>query len=100
MMRFEWGLTCALEKLGLAEPGSSTVLHSLLDAHFVDIDAMESGAKQVGNISIPFVRQLTAAMKARDERASRAIHLGATSQDLVDTALVLQMRAAVALLAS
>lgn len=98
MMRFEWALTCALEKQGLAEAGSGAVLHALLDAHFVNIDAMESEAKQVGNISIPFVRQLTAAVKARDERCSRAIHLGATSQDLVDTALVLQMRDAVALL--
>jgi 3-carboxy-cis,cis-muconate cycloisomerase len=98
MMRFEWALTCALEKQGLAEVGSGAVLHALLDAHFVDIDAMESEAKQVGNISIPFVRQLTAAVRARDERASRAIHLGATSQDLVDTALVLQMSDAVALL--
>ena len=97
MMRFEWALTCALEKQGLAEAGSGAVLHALLDAHFVNIDAMESEAKQVGNISIPFVRQLTAAVKARDERCSRAIHLGATSQDLVDTALVLQMRDAVAL---
>lgn len=98
MMRFEWALTCALEKQGLAEPGSGGVLRTLLDAHFVNIDAIEVEAKQVGNISIPFVQQLTAAVKAKDERCARAIHLGATSQDLVDTALVLQMRDAVALL--
>src|SRR5580658_4147890 len=36
MMRFEWALTCALEKHGLAETGSSQVLESLLDADFVD----------------------------------------------------------------
>ncbi len=98
MMRFEWALTCALEKQGLAESGSGEALHALLDAQFIDIDAMQSEAKQVGNISIPFVRQLTAAVRARDERASRAIHLGATSQDLVDTALVIEMRDGAALL--
>jgi 3-carboxy-cis,cis-muconate cycloisomerase len=98
MMRFEWALTCALEKQGLAQPGSGAILNTLFDAQFIDIEALEKEARQVGNISIPFVRQLTAAVRSRDERASRTIHLGATSQDLVDTALVLQMSDAVALL--
>ena len=98
MMRFEWALTCALEKHGLAEPESASVLESLLDASFVDVDSLQREARDAGNIAIPFVRQLTAVVKARDERASRAIHLGATSQDVLDTALVLQMRDALNLL--
>jgi 3-carboxy-cis,cis-muconate cycloisomerase len=40
------------------------------------------------------------AMRCSGEPASRAIHLGATSQDLVDTALVLQMREAIIALTS
>ena len=55
-------------------------------------------ARDAGNIAIPFVRQLTSAVMARNERAARAIHLGATSQDVLDTALVLQMRDGVKLL--
>jgi 3-carboxy-cis,cis-muconate cycloisomerase len=98
MVRFEWALTCALEKQGLAEPGSESVLASLLDAAFVDVDQLELKARDVGNIAIPFVRQLTAAVKARDERASYAIHLGATSQDVIDSALVSQIRDALHLL--
>lgn len=98
MMRFEWALTCALEKHGLAETGSSAVLQSLLDARFVDVNALQHEALDAGNIAIPFVRQLTAIVKARDERASRAIHFGATSQDVLDSALVLQMRDAINLL--
>ncbi len=98
MMRFEWALICALEKHGLAEPESASVLESLLDASFVDVDSLQREARNAGNIAIPFVRQLTAVVKARDERASRAIHLGATSQDVLDSALVLQMRDALNLL--
>ena len=98
MMRFEWALTCALEKHGLGEPGSGSVLKSMLDANFVDVEGLQREAKDAGNIAIPFVKQVTEAVKARDERASRAIHLGATSQDVLDTALVLQMRVAVKLL--
>jgi 3-carboxy-cis,cis-muconate cycloisomerase len=92
MMRFEWALTCALEKHGLAESGSSKVLESLLDASFVDAALLVEDAKAAGNIAIPFVKQLTARVKARSEMAARSIHLGATSQDVLDSALVVQIR--------
>ncbi len=94
MMRFEWALSSALEKAGLAEPGSGSALEDLLNAQFVDIDALTREAIDAGNIAIPFVRQLTAAVKPLNESASRTVHLGATSQDVLDTALVLQMREA------
>jgi 3-carboxy-cis,cis-muconate cycloisomerase len=92
MMQFEWALTCALEKQGIAEPGSGTVLKTLLDAKFTDVESMQSQALDSGNIAIPFVQQLTAKVRTINEAASRAIHLGATSQDVLDTALVLQIR--------
>jgi 3-carboxy-cis,cis-muconate cycloisomerase len=98
MMRFEWALTCALEKQGLAAPGSGAVLESLLDAGFVELESLQREARDAGNIAIPFVRQLTAAVRYRDEAASSAIHLGATSQDVLDSALVLEMGDALNLL--
>lgn len=100
MMRFEWALTCALESQNLAEAGSGAVLEGLLDAGFVDFDRLQREARSDGNVAISFVRQLTSAVRAKDERAARAIHLGATSQDVLDTALVLQMREGLALLES
>jgi 3-carboxy-cis,cis-muconate cycloisomerase len=98
MMRFEWALTCALEKHGLAETGSNKVLESLLDASFVDAVLLVQDARAAGNIVIPFVKQLTAQVKDRSEGAARSIHLGATSQDVLDSALVLQIREALQLL--
>jgi 3-carboxy-cis,cis-muconate cycloisomerase len=92
MMRFEWALSCALEKAGIAEPGSGSALEALLDAEFVDADALQREAVDAGNIAIPFVQQLTAKVSERNAAAARTIHLGATSQDVLDTALVLQMR--------
>jgi 3-carboxy-cis,cis-muconate cycloisomerase len=91
MARFEWALSCALEKQGLAAPGSSAVMETLLNVEFVDMQALRRDARDAGSIAIPFVRQLTSAAKSRDEAASMAIHLGATSQDVLDTALVLQI---------
>lgn len=98
MMRFEWALTCALEKEGIAEPGSSAVLEFLLDTSFIDAGAIAHDAKNAGNIAIPFVRQLISAANARNEHAAKAIHLGATSQDVLDSALVLQSRDGLSLL--
>jgi len=98
MSRFEWALSAALEANGLAEAGSAAVLEQLLDADFVDRVSLLREARDAGNIAIPFVRQLTAAVKAQNEIAARSVHLGATSQDVLDSALALQMKDALHLL--
>jgi len=48
--------------------------------------------RAAGNIAIPLVRQLTERVAASDNDAARYVHWGATSQDIIDTALVLQLR--------
>lgn len=93
MARFEWALGTALEQHGLADPGTGEALSKLLSAEFVDMVSLVDEAAKDGNITIPFVRQLTEAVKQDNEAAARWVHFGATSQDLLDTALVLQMRA-------
>ncbi len=98
MTRFEWALSSALEANGLAEAGSAATLEKLLDADFVDLASLLRDARDAGNIAIPFVRQLTAAVKAHSEAAARSVHLGATSQDVLDSALVMQMKEALHLL--
>lgn len=100
MMRFEWALTCALEKEGLAETGSDAELKSFLDTSFVEVNQLKREARDDGNVVISFIKQLTSAVKAHNEPAARAIHLGATSQDVLDTALVLQIREGIKLLTS
>ncbi len=57
----------------------------------MDLDALAQGAIGAGNLAIPFVKQLTALVSAHDEHAARYVHWGATSQDILDTALVLQL---------
>jgi 3-carboxy-cis,cis-muconate cycloisomerase len=94
MMRFERALSAALEESGLASAGSAVAMDDLLDAEFVDWASLLAEAAHAGNLAIPFVRQLTKTVRERNEDAARAIHLGATSQDVLDTALVLQAREA------
>jgi 3-carboxy-cis,cis-muconate cycloisomerase len=67
-------------------------------AEHIDADALMSGAQAGGNLAIPLVRQLTAVVKANDAEAAKYVHWGATSQDIIDTGVVLQLRAALELL--
>jgi 3-carboxy-cis,cis-muconate cycloisomerase len=56
--------------------------------------ALAVEARRTGTLAIPFVRRLTDAVAATDAQAARHVHLGSTSQDVVDTATVIQARAA------
>lgn len=96
MAEFEWALSTALESCGIAAKGAALPLAALRDAAFVDLDQLHKGAEASGNLAIPFIKQLTEATRRVDPRAADFIHFGATSQDLLDTALVLQMREAAA----
>jgi 3-carboxy-cis,cis-muconate cycloisomerase len=91
MVRFEWALSAALESAGIAREGAAAALEPFLTAEFVNGPELDKHARNAGNLAIPFVGQLTAAVRSRDEEAARQIHLGATSQDVLDTSLVLQI---------
>jgi 3-carboxy-cis,cis-muconate cycloisomerase len=47
-----------------------------------------------GNLAIPLLKQLNAIVGRKSPDASRYVHFGATSQDALDTGLILQLRAA------
>ncbi|NNP75143.1 3-carboxy-cis,cis-muconate cycloisomerase [Acinetobacter sp. Ac_3412] len=64
----------------------------------IDLDALATAAGLAGNVAIPLVKQFTALVKQQDEEASRYVHWGATSQDIIDTATILQCRDALALI--
>ena len=98
MTRFEWALNAALESSHLAAPGASHAFEPLLDAAFVDVPALLQNAQQSGNLAIPFVAQLRTALHSISPAGAASLHLGATSQDLLDTSLVLQMRDALLIL--
>ncbi len=52
--------------------------------------------RKAGNLAIPLVAALTDRVAAGNAAAARYVHWGATSQDITDTATVLQLRAAMA----
>lgn len=64
----------------------------------IDLHALATAAGLAGNVAIPLVKQFTALVKQHDEDASRYVHWGATSQDIIDTATILQCRDALVLI--
>jgi 3-carboxy-cis,cis-muconate cycloisomerase len=77
-------------------PGSAArAIRDACDAELYDPDPIAADAQRDGNLAIPLVRALTERVARADADAAGYVHWGATSQDIIDTALVLQLRAAV-----
>ena len=89
MLDAEAGLARALESAGLAPPGSGAAVTAAARAE--DFDAAEIGrqAALTGNPVPPLVVALTGLV---GENARAAVHRGATSQDIIDTAVMLMAR--------
>src|SRR6202035_5080009 len=64
-------------------------------AELFDLTALGEDAVSAGHVAIPLVKALTAEVAKKDAQAAGYVHWGATSQDVIDTALVLELRAAI-----
>ncbi|QDO97946.1 3-carboxy-cis,cis-muconate cycloisomerase [Ferrovibrio terrae] len=98
MLDFEAALARAEAKTGVIPAEAAGPIAAQCDAALYDLAALAEGATRGGNTAIPLVKALTAKVAARDKAAAGFVHWGATSQDAMDTGLVLQLRAAVALI--
>jgi 3-carboxy-cis,cis-muconate cycloisomerase len=95
---FEAALAAAQAAEGLIGEADATAIGAVCGSLSPDIDALAEEAAHAGTLAIPLVARLRAALKAAHPQAATAVHRGATSQDLADTALMLQARAAMTLL--
>src|SRR5262245_51395247 len=98
MLDFEAALARAEARAGVIPAAAAGPIASQCRADAFDIGAIARGTALAGNTAIPMVKALTALVAKRDEAASRFVHWGATSQDAMDTGLVLQLRDALDLL--
>ena len=95
MLDVEAALACAEAEVGLIPASCVASIQSAARAELYDTGRIAAEATETGNPVIPVVRQLTARVAQADADAARFVHWGATSQDILDTGLVLQLRAAV-----
>lgn len=89
MLDFETALAKAEAKVGVIPQSAAAAIHAQCRADLFDLNALAESAASAGNLAIPMVKQLTALV---DEKSAGYIHWGATSQDAIDTGLILQLR--------
>jgi 3-carboxy-cis,cis-muconate cycloisomerase len=94
MLEVEAGLARALERAGLAVAGAGATVSRVAVAGNFDIAELGERAALTGNPVPGLSRLLTRAVAEVDPDAARAVHRGATSQDIIDTAAMLLARRA------
>ena len=80
-------------RLGVIPAQAAKDIAAKCDASMLDLDRLKKETEVVGYPILPLVRQLA----AQCGEAGKYLHWGATTQDIMDTALVLQLRDALAL---
>ncbi|WP_226488371.1 3-carboxy-cis,cis-muconate cycloisomerase [Pseudomonas sp. B20] len=98
MLDFEAALARAQARIGLIPPEVVADIELSCDARLFDFDALAIAIGSAGNSAIPLVKALGKQIAARSAEAERYVHMGATSQDVMDSGLVLQLRRAIVLL--
>jgi 3-carboxy-cis,cis-muconate cycloisomerase len=95
VLDFEAALARAQARLGMIPKRAAPAIEALCQAKLFNIEALARAAALSGNTAIPIVKALTALVAKRDRKAAGYVHWGATSQDAMDTGLVLQLRNAI-----
>ncbi|MCY1289660.1 3-carboxy-cis,cis-muconate cycloisomerase [compost metagenome] len=98
MLDFEAALARAEAGVGLVPKNAVAPIAAACKAELYDYAALAQAITSAGNSAIPLVKALGKRVAAQSAEAERYVHLGATSQDAMDSGLVLQLRAATALL--
>ncbi|WP_043528354.1 class-II fumarase/aspartase family protein [Litchfieldella xinjiangensis] len=89
MLSFELALAEVQEAHGALPAGTASAMAERLTAHVFDMSAIAQGVASGGNAAIPFVKQGRAALP---DTLKRYWHQGATSQDVLDSALMLLIK--------
>src|SRR4051794_16725291 len=95
MLDFEAALARAEAALGIIPNNAADGIARACEAREFDLEALAESATRSGNLAIPLVKALTAGVAEADVEAARYVHWGATSQDVIDTATMLSLRAGI-----
>ncbi|GAB7529077.1 3-carboxy-cis,cis-muconate cycloisomerase [Pseudomonas sp. 3A(2025)] len=98
MLDFEAALSRAQARVGLIPQAVVADIEQQCRAELFDFQALAIAIGSAGNSAIPLVKALGKQIAAHNPEAERYVHMGATSQDAMDSGLVLQLRRAIVLL--
>jgi len=95
MLDFEAALARAEAARGVIPKQAAGPIGAACRGESIDCAALADAATRSGNLAIPLVKALTANVAKADAEAARYVHWGATSQDVIDTATMLTLRAGI-----
>jgi 3-carboxy-cis,cis-muconate cycloisomerase len=92
ILDFEAALARTQARVGVVPFDAAQVIANKCRAELFDIAAISQASALAGNSAIPVISELTRLVAASDPAAAGFVHWGATSQDAMDTGLVLQLQ--------
>jgi 3-carboxy-cis,cis-muconate cycloisomerase len=95
MLDFEAALTRAEAVMGVIPASAVEPIVGACRAERYDLAALGEAAAAAGNLVTPLIAALTAEVAKTDAAAASCVHWGASGQDVMDTALVLELRAGI-----
>ena len=98
MLDVEAALARAQAGVGVIPHAAVAPFAAACRAELYDFQALGQAIGSAGNSAIPLVKALGKQIASTAPEAERYVHLGATSQDVMDSGLVLQLRAALELI--
>lgn len=85
-------LAVAQAEVGIIPDTAAKIISDCCVIDAIDTISLKNDIVLGGNVAIPLVKQLTKIIKNRNFEASKYVHLGATSQDIIDTATILTIK--------
>jgi 3-carboxy-cis,cis-muconate cycloisomerase len=95
ILDFEAALARAQARAGIISAPAAAAITSSCRVELFDLNSLAHAMPSAGNLAIPLLKQLNAIVARGSPDALRHVHYGATSQDALDTGVVLQLRSAV-----
>ncbi|HYP70710.1 MAG TPA: lyase family protein, partial [Variovorax sp.] len=98
MLRFEAALARSQAQLGLIPESAAHSIVGSCKVELFDVAKILRESGRAGSVAIPLVKSLKEAVGLFNADAVQYVHFGSTSQDVIDTAMALVTRDAVALI--
>ncbi|KAK3065875.1 hypothetical protein LTR53_017939, partial [Teratosphaeriaceae sp. CCFEE 6253] len=91
-LQFEAALAIAQAKLGIIPQKAADEIVRHCDVGLLDFDELRKQTELIGYPVLPMVQQLVRKVNAVEDQLGEWAHWGTTTQDLTDTAVILQLR--------
>src|SRR5438067_732345 len=92
MLAFESALARAQAEEGVIPEPSAAAIGAACAAIRIDEERLVAEGKRSATLAVPLVEMLRAELSSRSKDAAMHVHFGATSQDVLDTAMALCLR--------